>query len=286
MGRPVTITQTDISDVLALVVGGSTTIAACARVGMSIPTFYKRLNDDEDLKAEYNQAREAAAHTLAEQTLMIADGQMPAVCDLVLDTGEIIKGGWIDNTIESRKLRVSARQWIVERWNRRDYHTRTDTAVNLSGNQSSYVDQLAAIHRAASDRMRADAISSQVSDADVSSQVSDAVVGEIVAHAGVVEGGTPKSSLAASAVTPQPPEFLENETSYLPANKAHDPKFLENEISYLPANKAHDPKILENENLYPPANYHEANNPTPLQKPNPEKNPVEKLPRKDYREGN
>ena len=224
-----------------MVASGSLVNAACARVGMSLGTFYKYLADDEDLKAEYQQVREAAAHTLAEQTLMIADGQMPAVCDLVLDTGEIIKGGWIDNTIESRKLRVSARQWIVERWNRRDYHTRTDAAINVSGGQSSYVDSLAAIHRAASERMRADAISSQV---------SDAVVDEIVDHGDVVEGGTPKSSLATSAVTP------------------------------------HDPKISENENPYPPANYHEANNPTPLQKPNPEKNPVEKLPRKDYREGN
>ena len=254
MGRPVIITHADINDVLAMVASGSLVNAACARVGLSLGTFYKRLADDDELKAEYNQAREAASHTLAEQTLLIADGQMPAVCDLVLDTGEIIKGGWIDNTIESRKLRVSARQWIVERWNRRDYHTRTDTAVNLSGGQSSYVDSLAAIHRAASDRMRVDAISSQVSDADVSSQVieqvSDAVVGEIVAHAGVMEGGTPKFPLAASAVTPHDPEFSENETSY------------------------------------PPANYHEANNPTPLQKPNPEKNPANKLPRKDYREGN
>lgn len=241
MGRPVTITQADISDVLAMVASGSLVNAACARVGMSIPTFYAKLSQDEDLKAEYQQAREAAAHTLAEQTLLIADGQMPAICDLVLDTGEIIKGGWIDNTIESRKLRVSARQWIVERWNRRDYHTRTDAAINLSGNQSSYVDSLAAIHRAASERMRADAISSQV---------SDAVVDEIAEQVWQVDPPTPKSSLATSAVTP------------------------------------HDPKISENENPYPPANYHEDNNPTPLQKPNPEKNPVEKLPRKDYREGN
>ena len=259
MGRPVTITHADINDILAMVASGSLVNAACARVGMSLGTFYKRLADDDELKAEYNQAREAASHTLAEQTLLIADGQMPAVCDLVLDTGEIIKGGWIDNTIESRKLRVSARQWIVERWNRRDYHTRTDTAVNLSGGQSSYVDSLAAIHRAASERMRADAISSQV---------SDAVVGEIAAQVWQVDPPTPKSSLAASAVTP------------------HDPKFLENETSYLPANKAHNPEILENETSYPPANYYEANNPTPLQKPNPEKNPANKLPRKDYREGN
>lgn len=250
MGRPPTITHADINDVLAMVASGSLVNAACARVGMSIGTFYKELQQDDELRAEYQHARESAAHTLAEQTLLIADGQMPAICDLVLETGEIIKGGWVDNTIESRKLRVSARQWIVERWNRRDYHTRTDSAINLSGNQTTYIDQLASIHKAASERIAAQSISSQAIASDVSSQTIEPVVGEIVEHVGVVEGGTPKIPQPAPAVTP------------------------------------HDPEISEIETPYPSANYPPDNTPTTSDKNLGEIFPPKKLPKSNYQKGN
>lgn len=130
-------------DVLGLLGTGQYTVAAaCAKARTSVSAFYGELADNEDFSLAYARVRESIADMHAEEIIPIADGLRPIRGPRVEEDGTITPNAVeLDNGVESRRVRIAARQWIAERWYGRQYAPKQKIEADVCG-QISLLDVL------------------------------------------------------------------------------------------------------------------------------------------------
>lgn len=95
---------------------GKTFRSLCRDLGVSAPMVYDSLNHafgSDTVRAEFAKAREVGAHQLVDEAIEIADDAPPEEAALA-------------------NLRVRARQWTAERWNRRELGVDKGGSVSVS----------------------------------------------------------------------------------------------------------------------------------------------------------
>lgn len=98
--------RTWLDYVAACLADGQTFRALCRDMGVSTPMVYDALNHafgQENVRAAFAKARELGAHQLAEEAIEISDEVMQTPAES-----------------QRASLRIRARQWTAERWNRAD----------------------------------------------------------------------------------------------------------------------------------------------------------------------
>lgn len=89
---------------------GNTLAEFCRREGIGARTVYDWLRKDEDFAADYARARETGAHVIADDLLRIADAAT-------------------DEDVQSSRLKVDVRKWLLARWLPKSYGDRTAADV-------------------------------------------------------------------------------------------------------------------------------------------------------------
>jgi AraC-like DNA-binding protein len=95
---------------------GKTLRALCREINVSPPMLsdYLRVEFGAEVARDaLSRARENAAHLLAEESMEIADDATPAVAQVA-------------------NLQVRTRQWVAERWNRRELGNQAGATLNIS----------------------------------------------------------------------------------------------------------------------------------------------------------
>ena len=83
-------------------------------------TFYKWINESEDIQNKYARATTARADYVFDQILEIADKQGADM--LIIDGVEVVN----HNVIQRNRLQVDARKWIISKMNPKKYGEKVD----------------------------------------------------------------------------------------------------------------------------------------------------------------
>jgi hypothetical protein len=101
--------------VVSMAESGSPIARICEATGLSKQALYAWQDSSPEHAELFARARARAAHDLVDETLTIADEADP-------------------EETQKAKLRIQARQWAAERWNRKDYgQAKAEVAISISG---------------------------------------------------------------------------------------------------------------------------------------------------------
>ena len=121
--------------VLALMVEGKSTTAACAEVGINWQGFLNWVERSPDNKERYARARSQLLERMAEEIHEIADTPMLGETTTVRPDGSVeVKAG---DMIEHRKLRIDARKWTLAKLMPQKYGDRQILDHNVSADTAA-----------------------------------------------------------------------------------------------------------------------------------------------------
>jgi len=83
-------------------------------------TFYKWMDEDEEILKQYARATEARADKIFDEILEIADKQGEDI--IHTDEGEIIN----HNIVQRNRLQIDARKWVLAKMNPKKYGDKVD----------------------------------------------------------------------------------------------------------------------------------------------------------------
>lgn len=88
------------------------------RLGLSRSTLYRWQEQNEEFREQYARAREKGFDRIAEEMLEIASSEQITTTTITSDNGVTTKE---EDNIQSRRLQVDTRKWLLSKWAKRKY---------------------------------------------------------------------------------------------------------------------------------------------------------------------
>lgn len=88
------------------------------RLGLSRSTLYRWQEQNEEFREQYARAREKGFDRIAEEMLEIASNEQITTTTITSDNGVTTKE---EDNIQSRRLQVDTRKWLLSKWAKRKY---------------------------------------------------------------------------------------------------------------------------------------------------------------------
>lgn len=105
------------------------------RLGLSRSTLYRWQEQNEEFREQYARAREKGFDRIAEEMLEIASNEQITTTTITSDNGVTTKE---EDNIQSRRLQVDTRKWLLSKWAKRKYGDQK--SVEMTGKDGNAIE--------------------------------------------------------------------------------------------------------------------------------------------------
>lgn len=133
--KPNQYTQEKAKIVLEMLAKGKLVKSIEERLGLSRSALYMWQERHEDFREEYARAREKGFDRIAEEMLEIASNEQITTTTITSEQGVTLKE---EDNIQSRKLQVDTRKWLLSKWSKRKYGDQK--SVEMTGKDGNAIE--------------------------------------------------------------------------------------------------------------------------------------------------